>query len=156
MLIDHLWQLHSKHKLNKSKIKITTSNRILSLKFKDNRMFSWRYQLLNAIDNSPWSAKLDRFVQDSFAPLRRGNKVRILIDGEMYFRNVAEQIRKAESEIFITDWWMVAKYYLERPIRLTDIEDNTTSRLDLLLLAAVRFLICIKFEFRLSEELRFI
>lgn len=51
---------------------------------------------------------------------------------------------------------MVAKYYLERPIRLTDIEDNTTSRLDLLLLAAVRFLICIKFEFRLSEELRFI
>lgn len=55
----------------------------------------------------------------------------------MYFRNVAEQIRKAESEIFITDWWMVAKYYLERPIKLSDLEDNATSRFDQLLLAAV-------------------
>lgn len=76
---------------------------------------------------------------DSFAPLRRGNKVRIMIDGEMHFRNVAECIRKAESEIFITDWWLTAKLFLERPVRLTDPVDNSSSRLDLLLLAAVRY-----------------
>eukprot|EP00347_Sterkiella_histriomuscorum_P022020 403331965 len=112
------------------------SQLILSLKFIEKELLSWRHKLLKGIDHSPWSNKLDRFVQDSFAPLRKGNKVRIMIDGEMYFRNMAEQIRKAESEIFITDWWMVAKYYLERPVKLSDEVDSQTGRLDLLLLAA--------------------
>ena len=82
------------------------------------------------MENSPWSAKLERFVQDSFAPLRKENKVRILIDGEMYFRNVAEALRNAESEIFITDWWLVSKYYLERPVRLADPVESQPARLD--------------------------
>jgi hypothetical protein len=38
---------------------------------------------------------LDRVVQDSFAPLRKGNKVKICIDGEMYFRNLAEELKNA-------------------------------------------------------------
>ena len=42
----------------------------------------------------------------------------------MYFRSVAEALKKAESEIFITDWWMVAKYYLERPVNLTNPEEE--------------------------------
>ena len=63
-----------------------------------------------------------------------------MIDGEMHFRNVAEEIKKAESEIFITDWWLCAKYYLVRPVSMTDPEDNQNSRVDLLLLAAVSIL----------------
>lgn len=61
-----------------------------------------------------------------------------MIDGEMYFRNVAEELKKAESEVFITDWWLCPKYYLVRPACLTDQEDNLKYRLDMILLAAVR------------------
>lgn len=106
-----------------------------------------------AIDQSPWNKKLDRFVNDSFAPMRKGNKVRIMIDGDMYFRNVAEEMEKAESEIFISDWWMCPKYYLVRPVSIINEEDNVKFRLDNLLLRAVRFL---AYSYvRLKEALKF-
>jgi phospholipase D1/2 len=41
-----------------------------------------------------------------------------MIDGEMYFRNLAEELARAQSEIFITDWWLCPKYYLMRPVCL--------------------------------------
>lgn len=44
---------------------------------------------------SPWNSNMERFAQKSFAPLRRGNRVKILIDGEVYFRNMAEELSKA-------------------------------------------------------------
>lgn len=44
---------------------------------------------------SPWSGNLDRIVEDSFAPVRKGNKVKLMIDGEMYFKNLAEELRNA-------------------------------------------------------------
>ncbi len=61
-----------------------------------------------------------------------------MIDGDMYFRNVAEEIEKAESEIFITDWWLCPKYYMVRPISIINQEDNDKYRLDLMLLRAVK------------------
>lgn len=88
--------------------------------------------------HSPWSSKLERFAESSFAPLRKGNRVRLMIDGESYFRNVAEEISKAQYEIFITDWWMCAKYYLVRPITLNKRHDNERYRLDNLLLEAAQ------------------
>lgn len=39
--------------------------------------------------------KLERVIENSFAPLRRENKVKIMIDGEMYFRNLAEELKNA-------------------------------------------------------------
>ena len=83
-----------------------------------------------ALDHSPWSNKLERFVESSFAPLRKGNRLKLMIDGEMFFRNVAEEISKAEFEIFITDWWLCAKYYLVRPVSLASKQDNERYRLD--------------------------
>lgn len=80
--------------------------------------------------NSPWSAKLERYVQSSFAPLRRGNRVKILIDGEAYFRNLAEEISRAENEIFMTGWWIMAKYYLVRPVCLENEGQYIHNRLD--------------------------
>lgn len=64
-----------------------------------------------------------------------------MIDGEMYFRNVAEEISKAEYEIFITDWWLCPQYYLIRPVSITNKEDNEKYRLDSLLVAAVTYFI---------------
>lgn len=61
-----------------------------------------------------------------------------MIDGEMYFRNVAEEIAKANSEIFITDWWLCHKYYLIRPICLASKQDTEMYRIDVLLNRAVR------------------
>jgi hypothetical protein len=83
---------------------------------------------------SPWSSKNERIVEDAFAPLRRGNRVRVCIDGEMYFKHMCDEIKDAESEIFITDWWICAKYYLKRPINMASEEDNESFRLDHLLL----------------------
>jgi phospholipase D1/2 len=62
-----------------------------------------------------------------------------MIDGDMYFRNVAEEIEKAEHEIFISDWWLCPKYYLVRPVSILNQEDNERYRLDMLLLSAVSF-----------------
>lgn len=76
--------------------------------------------------------------------------MRIMIDGDMYFRNIAEQIEKAESEIFITDWWLCPKYYLVRPISIINEEDNLKFRLDHLLLRAV--ILVLLTYIRLKEE----
>ncbi len=90
------------------------------------------------MDHSPWSHKLERFVESSFAPMRKANNIRLMIDGEMFFRNLAEEIMKAEFEIFITDWWLCPMYYLVRPISLISKQDSEMYRLDKLLLQAVR------------------
>jgi phospholipase D1/2 len=80
---------------------------------------------------------MERFIESSFAPVRRANAIRLMIDGEMYFRNVAEEISKAQSEIYITDWWLCSKYYLVRPISLASAQDTDMYRLDCLLNKAV-------------------
>lgn len=56
-----------------------------------------------------------------------------MIDGEMYFRNLADALEKAESEIFITDWWLCPKYFLVRPVSLLSKTDKEKYRLDCLL-----------------------
>lgn len=66
------------------------------------------------------------------------NRIRLMIDGEMYFRNVAEELSRARSEIYITDWWLCAKYYLVRPVRLASKHDTERFRVDALLNKAVR------------------
>lgn len=38
---------------------------------------------------------MDRIVESSFAPIRRDNRIRLMIDGEMYFRNLAEELSRA-------------------------------------------------------------
>lgn len=60
------------------------------MRFINKEYDSWKYKIEKAIEQSPWNKKLPRFVYDSFAPIRKPNNVRIMIDGEMYFRNIAE------------------------------------------------------------------
>jgi phospholipase D1/2 len=121
-------------------MKIDTNNRRLNLKFDIPTFKSWRKKINFSIDYSPWSHKLERFVESSFAPIRKGNNIRLMIDGEMYFRNVADEISRAQSEIFITDWWLCPKYYLVRPICLASKADTEQYRLDCLLNKAVKML----------------
>ena len=61
--------------------KLVTDSRKLKLKCNPKSLASWLYQFEKSIKMSPWSPILDRFVDSSFAPLRKGNKTKILIDG---------------------------------------------------------------------------
>lgn len=56
-----------------------------------------------------------------------------MIDGEMYFKNVVLELEKAESEIFITDWWLAPKLHMIRPVCLDKEEEHEKYRLDNLL-----------------------
>lgn len=87
---------------------------------------------------SPWNSNLERYVEKAFAPVRKGNRVKILIDGEAYFRNLAEELKRAENEIFITGWWVMDKYYLTRPVCLENESQYEQNRLDVILQQAVR------------------
>lgn len=53
---------------------------------------------------------------DSFAPIRQNTYIKWFIDGEGYFAAVADAIKKAKEEIFITDWWMSPELILKRPV----------------------------------------
>ena len=123
-MIDNLWVYSVKKRLNVVKMKIETNSRVMTLRFEKNCFKSWRKIINIAIDQSPWSHKLPRLAESSYAPLRKNNKVRLMIDGELYFKNVAEELMKAQSEIFITDWWLCAKYYLIRPVNLNVESDQ--------------------------------
>lgn len=141
LLIDSQWEVNFRHRVRNYMMKIKTNNRVLNLKFKGlihNQAIVWREKIIQAMQNSPWSMALERVVQDSFAPLRKNNKVKLMIDGEMYFRNLAEELKNAQSEIFICDWWICSKYYLVRPINLKNDLDNQQFRLDQLLLSAAK------------------
>lgn len=116
---------------------ISTNNRIMNLKVSQESVLPWQYRINKAIQLSVMSPYMDRFVQGGFAPKRKGNRARIMVDGEQYFRNLWEELHKAEHEIFITDWWLSPKLYLKKPVCLNNAEDDKKYRLDQILLAAV-------------------
>ncbi|KAL6146533.1 hypothetical protein ACLB2K_057211 [Fragaria x ananassa] len=68
----------------------------------------------------------------SFAPPRGltddGSQAQWFIDGEAAFEAIASSIEGANSEIFITGWWLCPELYLRRPF-----SSNSSSRLDALL-----------------------
>jgi phospholipase D1/2 len=57
--------------------------------------------------------------------------VQFFIDGEDYFRAVAEGIERAEEQIMITGWYISPEFQLIRPVSL-----NKDKRLDLMLKGA--------------------
>ncbi|OMP03351.1 Phospholipase D/Transphosphatidylase [Corchorus capsularis] len=73
----------------------------------------------------------------SFAPQRGlnedGSRAQWFIDGKSAFEAIASSIEKANSEIFITGWWLCPELYMRRPF-----ESNSSSRLDSLLEAKAK------------------
>lgn len=66
----------------------------------------------------------------SFAPLRNNIACKWYANGEDYFWDVADAIKEAQREIFITDWWLYPKVYLKRELHPFDKKN----RLDQILL----------------------
>ncbi|XP_022672848.1 phospholipase D2-like isoform X2 [Varroa destructor] len=58
---------------------------------------------------------VERNALNSFAPVRKQTYTRWYVDGAMYMKAVANALENAETEIFITDWWLTPEIYLKRP-----------------------------------------
>lgn len=52
----------------------------------------------------------------SFAPVRHNVSAKWYANAAEYFWDVADAIKIAEKEIFITNWWLVPKLYLKREV----------------------------------------
>ncbi|KAL4471562.1 hypothetical protein ABPG74_008455 [Tetrahymena malaccensis] len=108
-------------------IRLNSSNRKLTLEAPTLFLFfDFLMGLKEAIEESPYLGT-HRFA--SFSPLRQKNNCKWYVDGENYFKDVYKYIKRAQSEIFITDWWLSPQFYLVRPVK----GEKQSSRIDLLL-----------------------
>lgn len=119
-------------------IVLFTSSRKLKLKVDTTfEMFDWLQALAESISRSPY-CKINRYT--SFCPITSGNMAESYINAHKYYEDLANDLEKAEHEIYITDWWMSPEVYLKRPIPV-DAEGRPTSityRLDQILFRAAQ------------------
>jgi phosphatidylserine/phosphatidylglycerophosphate/cardiolipin synthase-like enzyme len=117
-------------------ININTSSRKLRIKTESlQSMYDWISAIADSINNSRY-CRLNRF--HSFCPVTRSNYAKWYINGSEYFSDLAEELEKAESKVFITDWWLSPELYLKRPIPVTASGLDMTWRLDKVLLRAAQ------------------
>eukprot|EP00795_Rhopilema_esculentum_P005283 gene5283-436_t len=117
-----------KHSGHRSGLVISNDSRDLTVKCQSQRdSREWVTAIAKAMagSGSDW---LKEHHHDSFAPVRRENKVQWFVDAQGYMEQVADAITNAEEEIFITDWWLSPELHLKRPVT-----DMNKWRLDLLL-----------------------
>lgn len=76
-------------------------------------LFDWLEALIDSVTRSPY-CKPNRF--QSFCPISNGNMAKSYIGGSEYFCDLADDLEKAQHEIYITDWWMSPEVYLKRPV----------------------------------------
>lgn len=123
----------SEHREN-LEINIVTSSRKLRLKAESiEDMYEWLSAIVDSINNSRY-CKINRF--NSFCPVTRSNYAKWYINGHEYYKDLADELEKAESRIFITDWWLSPELYLKRPIPIRSDGIDTKWRLDQVLLRA--------------------
>ena len=74
----------------------------------------WLEGITDSIAKSPYCSK-NRFT--SFSPIRQRNWAKWYINGHEYYKDMAQDLENAKSEIYITDWWFSPEIYLIRPIK---------------------------------------
>ena len=117
-------------------INLITSSRKLRIKAETvEEMYDWLSAIVDSINNSRY-CKLNRY--HSFCPITRSNFANWYINGEEYYKDLADELERAESKIFITDWWLSPELYLKRPIPITESGLDTYWRLDQILLRAAQ------------------
>lgn len=127
LLFDHHFKLeYGKQETGLSKgLNLIYSNRKLHIEALD--LFSF-FDILASLNeafvHSPYIVE-NRF--KSFAPVRDNTFCKYYIDGEEYFHDVCDALLSAQSEVFITDWWLSPELHLKRPVSLTK---NTYTRID--------------------------
>ncbi|CAI2368575.1 unnamed protein product [Moneuplotes crassus] len=93
---------------------------------------TWLRALKTAIDFNGLQSKVMRSY-DSFSPMRAENHVEFFINAHDYWNRLYDELMAAESEVFITDWWMTPGLYLRRPVNMYN-GDMDYARLDNVLL----------------------
>uniref|UniRef100_A0A7S3NN57 Phospholipase n=1 Tax=Euplotes crassus TaxID=5936 RepID=A0A7S3NN57_EUPCR len=110
-------------------IMIINNHRRLQLKAKDAFEFvTWLRALKTAMKNNGLQSKVRRSF-DAFSPMRENNHVEFFINAHDYWIRLYDELMAAESEVFITDWWMTPNLYLQRPVNMYNGEMDHT-RLD--------------------------
>lgn len=130
LLFDHHFQLkYGKAETGLARgLNLIYSNRILCVEALDTfGFFDLLAALMEAFENSPYILS-NRF--KSFAPVRENSYCKHYVDGEDYFHDVCDALLSAQSEVFITDWWLSPELFLKRPVSLNR---NTYTRLDRIL-----------------------
>lgn len=103
-------------------IHVINKHRKLKLKAHDAfEWFTWLKAFKTAIDNNGLQTKIMRQF-DAFAPERPNNDVKIYIDAHDYFDDLYDELNRAQSQIFITDWWLTPELYLKRSVNLESKE----------------------------------
>ena len=104
------------------------------LKFRTNRPVNSRdwVEAINDAAVKPSEGWCNPHRFDSYAPQRGlipdGSEAQWYVDGRAAFDAITVAIENAESEIFMTGWWLCPELYLRRPFK-----DHEASRLDSLL-----------------------
>ena len=116
-------------------INLTTTSRKLILKATS----LWElYDSIGAIEDA---IKACAYIQEnrfsSFAPQRdQLAYCKYYVDGENYYSDLYDSLMMAQSEVFITDWWLSPELYLKRPVNEDGM--NQESRLDRVLTKIAR------------------
>ena len=118
---------------NNYTIVLKNRTRDLYLKADDEiEKIAWENAIRRAYNESQWS-KLSTKSFGFFSPLRFNNSCQWIVDANDYFTAVYHELKKAKREVYITDWWLTPKLYLERRLALDRNCRNESSRLDLVL-----------------------
>jgi len=119
----------------KAGIILYTTSRRLKIRVKTKfQMLDWLAALVDSVQVNPYCKKT-RF--NSFSPIRERCYAQWYINAHNYYSDLADDIKQAKNEIFITDWWLSPEIYLKRPIPLIDgkPDEKNEWRLDNLLKA---------------------
>lgn len=96
------------------------------------KLLEWKRAIEEALQTSEYIENNKRF--GSLFPPRSFNKVKLFVDGEDYFKKVYKKLKKAKSQVFITDWWLSPEMYLKRPAKkhlnskLIDVLDRIATK----------------------------
>jgi len=112
LLCDQHFDVSYKHMLGKLGITVDNSYRKLFFTCPSRNLDEYHDQIAKMAFESEWCRS---HAFQSFAPQRELISAKFYIDGEEYFGDVADALEKAESSIYISDWWLSPELYLRRP-----------------------------------------
>ena len=96
------------------------------------KLIEWKRAIILAVQNSEYQDTNKRF--GSLFPIREHNKVKLFVDGSDYFKKVYQKLKKAQDQVFISDWWLSPELYLKRPAvkhkksKLIDVLNNLANK----------------------------
>lgn len=103
-------------------LSIQDASRTLNLRFGSVfEKYLWKQEINKRVEKQIKILKENEY--GSFATPKIGNDVKWFSDGEDYYKDLYTSLMKAESTVFITDWWLSPEVFLVRPVNQADYEN---------------------------------